>query len=99
MLWLGCVVAALLWSLLAWAAYGLVGWAGGLAASNADWVTAHPETVEWLSWSAAWLTAVGLAGVVAVWAIGAGLILFLPAALRFVRRAMRQRHLLAEDRP
>ena len=60
----------MLWSLLAWGTYALVGAVGRLVAENADWASGHPETVVWLSWLASLATSLGLAGVVTVWAAG-----------------------------
>jgi hypothetical protein len=73
-----------LWSLFAWGAYALVGWAGELAATNADLVTGHPETVVLLSQAAGLLTGVGLAGVVMVWLIGLALLLLVPVVARLL---------------
>jgi len=78
------VVAAILWSLFAWGAYGVLGWAGDVAARNADWVTGNPEAVVWLSTLASWLTGLGLAGIVAVWLLGLGLIFLVPLLLRLL---------------
>lgn len=53
-------IAVVLWSLFAWGAYGLLDVFGDLAVRNADMVSDHPETVEWLSWSLAALRSLGL---------------------------------------
>lgn len=50
-----------LWSLLCWAAYGLLGLAGGLAASGAVFVPLPPELVIWMA------GLIGGAGGVFVW--------------------------------
>ncbi len=49
LLWILAWIAVAVWSLFAWGAYGLLDFFGGMAARNADIVTGHPETVEWLS--------------------------------------------------
>jgi hypothetical protein len=72
-------VAIAIWSGLAWLAYGLVGWGGQIASSNADVVTAHPETVEWLSWLAMFGSGVGEWLVLGIWAVGT----FLALAIGF----------------
>ena len=51
LLWIIAWFAVVIWSLFAWGAYGLLDFFGGVAARNADIVTGHPETVEWLSWA------------------------------------------------
>lgn len=81
------VVVAVLWSLFAWGAYALVEWAGGLAATNADIVTGHPETVVLLSQAAGILTSFGLAGVVVVWLVGLAILLLVPVAARLFGRS------------
>jgi hypothetical protein len=70
LLWLFVGVAIAIWSGLAWIAYGVVGWGGQVASSNADIVTAHPETVEWLSWLAMFGSGVGEWLVIGLWALG-----------------------------
>jgi hypothetical protein len=62
-------LAVAVWSLVAWGSYGLVDLFGDVAVRNADVVTGHPETVEFLSWSLAFLRSLGLFAVVTVWAI------------------------------
>ena len=86
------VVLGVLWSLFAWGAYALVGWAGGMASANADIVTGHPETVVLLSQAAGLLTGLGLAGVVVVWLVGLALLLLVPAAARLLGGGARPLH-------
>jgi hypothetical protein len=93
------LAAAALWSVFAWAAYTLIGWIGGLAGANADRVTNHPETVEWLSLAGGWLTGGALAVVVVIWLVGLGLIVLAPQALRLLvvsalHRILRSRQVL-----
>ncbi|MBM3573189.1 MAG: hypothetical protein FJX52_12670 [Alphaproteobacteria bacterium] len=73
-LWLLALVAAILWSLLAWGAYAVIGAIGALIAANADWLAQHAERAAGLSWFTDGLTSLGLAGVVAVWLIGLAVI-------------------------
>ena len=73
-----------IWSLFAWGAYGLLDFFGGVAARNADMVTGHPETVEWLSWALTTLRGLGLGAIVVVWGLVSLLILAVPAGLGFV---------------
>jgi hypothetical protein len=70
LLWPIVGFAIVVWSGLAWLAYRLVSWGGHLASTNADIVTPHAETVEWLSWLAMFGSGVGEWLVLGVWAIG-----------------------------
>jgi hypothetical protein len=81
LLWVLAWIAVAFWSLFAWGAYGLLDFFGGVAARNADIVTGHPETVEWLSWALMTLRGLGLGAVVIVWALVSLLILAVPAVL------------------
>lgn len=83
------VLVAILWSLVAWGSYALIGRVGGFAAQNADAFTEHPEAVVWLSWAASVLTSVGLAGVVVAWLAGLALLLVAPALVGRLARRMR----------
>jgi hypothetical protein len=80
-LWILAWIAAAVWSLFAWGAYGLLDFFGGVAARNADIVTGHPETVEWLSWALMTLRSLGLGAIVAVWGVVSLVILAVPAVL------------------
>lgn len=80
-LWILAWIAVAVWSLVAWGAYGLLDFFGGVAARNADIVTGHPETVEWLSWALMTLRGLGLGAIVAVWGLVSLLILAVPAVL------------------
>jgi hypothetical protein len=79
LLWILAWFAVALWSLFAWGAYGLLDFFGGVAARNADIVTGHPETVEWLSWALTALRGLGLGAIVIVWGLVSLLILAVPA--------------------
>ena len=81
LLWILAWIAVAIWSLFAWGAYGLLDLFGGVAARNADIVTGHPETVEWLSWGLTTLRGLGLAAIVVVWGVVSLLILAVPAVL------------------
>ena len=87
LLWLLAWIGVAIWSLFAWAAYGLVDLFGGLAARHADTVTGHPDTVVWLSWTFGVLRDLGLGAIVVVWALGSLVMLAVPWAIdRFVGR-------------
>ncbi|WP_230534353.1 hypothetical protein [Microvirga roseola] len=80
-LWILAWIAVAIWSLFAWGAYGLLDVFGDYAARNAEVVTSHPETVEWLSWALVSLRSLGLIAVVVVWGAVSLLILAVPAVL------------------
>ncbi len=84
LLWVVAWCGVALWSLFAWGAYGLLDFFGGFAVRNADIVTSHPETVEWLSWALAVVRSLGLGAIVLVWGFVSLLILALPAVLSFI---------------
>ncbi|MBD2745155.1 hypothetical protein IC232_00445 [Microvirga sp. BT688] len=93
LLWIIAWFAVAIWSLFAWGAYGLLDFFGGVAARNADIVTGHPETVEWLSWALMALRGLGLGAVVVVWALVSLLILTVPAVLGlFLGSARREQY-------
>jgi len=81
LLWILAWTAVAIWSLFAWGAYGLLDFFGGVAARNADIVTGHPETVEWLSWALMTLRSLGLGAIAIVWGLVSLLILAVPALL------------------
>ncbi|MDF2811402.1 MAG: hypothetical protein K0S56_2433 [Microvirga sp.] len=80
-LWVFAFLAVSVWTLLAWGVYGLINFFGDTAARNADVVTNHPESVEWLSWGLSALRNVGLAAVVFVWGVVSFVILAVPTLL------------------
>lgn len=84
LLWVLAWIGVALWSLFAWGAYGLLDFFGNVAVRNADIVSDHPETVEFLSWAFATLQGLGLAAVVVVWGVVSLLILAIPAVVGFV---------------
>ncbi|MFL4997528.1 hypothetical protein [Microvirga tunisiensis] len=81
LLWILAWSAVAVWSLFAWGTYGLLDFFGGFAARNADIVTGHPETVEWLSWALMTLRSLGLGAIVVVWGLVSLVILAVPALL------------------
>ena len=83
LLWILAWVAVAVWSLFAWGAYGLFDLFGDVAVRNADAVTNHPETVEWLSWALSVLRSLGLAAIIVVWAAISLLILAVPTIIGF----------------
>jgi hypothetical protein len=92
LLWVFAWIAVALWSLFAWGAYGLLDFFGGVAARNADIVTGHPESVEWLSWALMTLRGLGLGAIVFVWGLVSLLILAVPAVMGlFLGGARRER--------
>jgi ABC-type Na+ efflux pump permease subunit len=90
LLWIVAWMAVALWSLFAWGAYGLLDFFSGVAARNADVVTGHPESVEWLSWALTTLRGLGLGAIVFVWAVVSLLILAVPAVLGLFFGSARQ---------
>ena len=63
-----------IWSLFAWAVYNLLGFAGGLAESNADFLPIPPELI---TWTVALLGGMGGIAVWIVWGLGAVIIAIL----------------------
>jgi hypothetical protein len=93
LLWIIAWFAVAIWSLFAWGAYGLLDFFGGVAARNADIVTGHPESVEWLSWALMTLRGLGLGAIVFVWGLVSLLILAVPAVLSlFLGSARREQY-------
>ncbi|MGO4573867.1 hypothetical protein [Microvirga sp. 2TAF3] len=84
LLWIVAGTFVVLWSLLAWGAYGLIDLFGSTVVRHADVVSNRPETVEWLSWGLAALRNLGLAAVVFVWGLVSLLILAVPILMSFV---------------
>ncbi|MCG7391929.1 hypothetical protein MHY87_03290 [Microvirga sp. ACRRW] len=84
LLWVLAWIGVALWSLFAWGAYGLLDLFGDVAVRNADIVSDHPETVEWLSWGLAVLRSLGLGAIVFVWGAVSLLILAVPAVIGFI---------------
>lgn len=80
-LWIFALMAVAVWTLFAWGVYGLISFFGDTAARNADVVTSHPTSVEWISWGFHALRNVGLTAVVLVWGVVSAVILAVPTVL------------------
>ena len=76
------------WSLVAWAAYALLGVGGNAVSANADLIPGSPELVEFASWLAVFGTDVGEWLIAAVWAVVSLIVLGLGfIASRLIPRA------------
>ena len=84
LLWVLAWIGVALWSLFAWGAYGLLDVFGDVAVRNADIVSDHPETVEWLSWGFSVLRNLGRGAIVFVWGAVSLLILAIPAVIGLI---------------
>ncbi len=73
--WIAALVIVAIWSLIAWASYGLVDVAGNFAAGHADLTARDPETVESISSLFGALRGLGLFAVMAVWGLVSAAIL------------------------
>jgi hypothetical protein len=69
LIWIGTAILVGLWSLIAWAAYALVGASGSILATNADIIPVDPELIEWASWLAVLGADVGSWLVIAIWGV------------------------------
>ena len=78
LIWTFGWAAVAVWSLFAFAAYGLVDLFGGLAARHADIVPGQPETVEWLSGFFLALRNLGTTLILLVWGFVSLCILSVP---------------------
>ena len=78
LIWTFGWAAVAVWSLFAFAAYGLVDLFGGLAARHADVVPGQPETVEWLSGFFLTLRNLGTTLILLVWGFVSLCILSVP---------------------
>ena len=70
-----------LWSLTAWGAHALLGYAGRTAAANADIIPGSPELIEWASWLAGAGSDFGSWLIIALWVLGALVIVALTAVV------------------
>lgn len=75
LIWSLTWVGVALWSLLAWATYGLVNLVGDLAIRHSDAVTGEPVIVEWLSWGLSVAQGFGFFAVLVVWGLVSAAIL------------------------
>jgi hypothetical protein len=87
--WALAWTAVAVWSLLAWAAYGLVGLFGGLLARGADLVSSDPGTVEAVFNGLSFLRDAGLGVVAVLWAVVSLAILAVPFVLSRARARVR----------
>jgi hypothetical protein len=87
--WALAWTAVAFWSLLAWAAYGLVGFFGGLLARGAELVSSDPGTVEFVFNSLSFLRDAGLGVVTVVWAVVSLAILAVPFVLSRAKARVR----------
>lgn len=78
LLWVFGWVGVAIWSLFAFAAYGLLDVAGGAAMRNADMFSTDPETVEWLFRLFSWTRGVSTSVVLVVWGVVSLAILSVP---------------------
>jgi hypothetical protein len=69
LVWIVAWLAVGIWSVIAWGAHVLIGFAGNTASSNADLIPVDPETVELVSWLAMLGTSLGEWIVIAIWAV------------------------------
>jgi hypothetical protein len=69
LIWLATFAGIAVWSLIAWAAHGLVGIAGNLASSNSDILPVPPEWIEFASWIALAGSSVGEWLVIVIWGV------------------------------
>ena len=69
LIWFGTAVLVGLWSLVAWAAYALVGASGTILSTNADIIPVDPELIEWASWLAVLGADIGSWLVIAIWGV------------------------------
>lgn len=87
LIWCGTLLVTGLWSLLAWALHGMVGLAGSALESGAGLIPLDPLLGDWAEWIASAGTGIGEWLVVALWAIGALVLLVLGfVATRFATR-------------
>ncbi len=90
LLWIGGWVSVALWSLFAFAAYGVLDLATGTAMRNADWFSTDPETVEWVFRALGWVRGASNSAILVVWGLVSLAILSVPWLFdRLVGRAER----------
>ncbi len=87
--WVMAWTAVAVWSLLAWAAYGLVALFGGVLARGADLVSSDPGTVEVVFNALSFLRDAGLTVVTVLWAAVSLAILGVPFVLSRARARVR----------
>lgn len=82
LVWWVAALGLLGWTLLAWLGHALLGWGAGLVSGGAIALPLEAEAAAWLSWLALLLGQASGAIVIAIWALGAGVILILAAVAR-----------------
>lgn len=93
LLWVGGWITVGLWSLFAFAAYGVLDLAAGTAMRNADWFSTDPDTVEWLFRVFGWVRGASSSAILVVWGLVSLAILSVPWLFdRLVGRAQRPPH-------
>ena len=74
LIWIIAGIGFVLWSLLAWLGYAVLGWVGDLTASNAGQLTTNMEMADWLAWAAEVIGAAGGTLIVILWLFGSAVI-------------------------
>jgi phosphotransferase system glucose/maltose/N-acetylglucosamine-specific IIC component len=64
------VIAAVIWSAVAWGASALLTWAGALLGEGSATAQAYPDAAGWLGPLVGLLAVIGNAGIVIVWIVG-----------------------------
>ncbi len=90
LIWGIAIVLAAIWSLVAWAGHGLIGFAGRLLADNADLAPVDPEGVVLISEWTDVLAGFGQGTVAVIWGIGLLLIVGLAALAAKIAAPSRQ---------
>jgi hypothetical protein len=70
LVWALIGVGLVIWSALAWLAYGIIHWGGNVASGNMDQISVDPESVELLSWLAVFGTDLAQWIIIGVWGLG-----------------------------
>jgi hypothetical protein len=78
LLWVGAWFAVAVWSLIAFAAYGLIDAAGSVAMRNADVFSTDPATVEWIWQVFSWLRGLSTSIALVIWGVISLAILSVP---------------------
>lgn len=77
-LWVAAWVGVAVWSLFAFATYGLLDLIGAAAVRNSDLLSTDPDTVVWISTVFGWVRSVSGSAVLVVWGFVSLLILSVP---------------------
>lgn len=92
-IWIATAVVAALWTLLVWGAHALVAATGDLLINGIGQLDAWPEIEQLLAPLAGWIEPLGQFAIVAVWALGLGVLSLLAwAGQRLTRIAQRHGH-------